>query len=353
MNGDVAYAVRPRRGDRRAPVIVLLIVAIVVALAVMRELAAPAIPFGDGGELLGQAESQPNFIRPIGLLLDILLELVALTALARVLDRRGWRPVPFIVATGLLSIVLATVYAIILKLAIHAGEPVTRAFLSGPIGGLQIYALWVLAYRYPRLADDARVRALEAEQLRQAAELSRLREHLQPHFLRNTLNAIAASVVDEPGEARNLLAALGDLLTESIENEGPTQTLGDEIAWLRRYGEIFEARHRGALRFVWDTDPRADAAVVPRLLLQPLVENAVRHGALARDGGGEVVVRTRRTDEGIEVVVADDGPGFDPRRESKGLGLRLVRRRLALECKGSTFRIDSSPAGTRAIVALP
>src|SRR5262249_56320828 len=114
---------------------------------------------------------------------------------------------------------------------------------------------------------------------------------------------------------------------------------------LRRQGEILGARPRNARRFVGDTDPAADAAVVPRLLLQPLVENAVRHGALAREGGGEVIVRTRRTDDGIEVVVEDDGPGFAAPRE--GLGLHLVRRRLALECPGASFPVDSSPAGPR------
>src|SRR5262249_23062752 len=198
-------------------------------------------------------------------------------------------------------------------------------FLSGPIAGLQAYALWVLAYRYPKLADDARLRAVEAERMRQAAELARLREHLQPHFLRNTLNAISAFVTDDPAAARNLLAALGDLFGETIENEGPTHSLGDELAWLRRYGEIFEARHRDVLRFVWDTDPAAGAAIVPRLLLQPLVENAVRHGALAREGGGEVVVRTRRTGGATEVVVADDGPAFAPRVADRGPGARVWR----------------------------
>jgi len=351
MKRGLVQAVPQATADRRAPVIVLIVVGIIVALAVMREILAPAAPFGDNIELLDQGDSQRNFIRPLGLLVDIVLSILALSSLARALDRRGWRPVASVVATSLLSIALSTVFVLILKQFLHGGSQLVRAFLSGPIAGLQVFALWVLAYRYPKLADDARVRALEAERLRQAAELARLREHLQPHFLRNTLNAIAAFVSDDPAEARNLLAALGDLLSESIEHEGPTQTLADEIAWLRRYGEIFEARHRGALRFLWDTDAAADAAVVPRLLLQPLVENAVRHGALAREGGGEVIVRTRRTDDGIEVIVEDDGPGFAALRE--GLGLHLVRRRLALECPGASLRVDSSPAGTRAVVRLP
>ena len=129
------------------------------------------------------------------------------------------------------------------------------------------------------------------------------------------------------------------------------QTLADETAWLRRYGEIFEARHRGTLRFVWDLDPAASAVQIPRLLLQPLVENAVRHGALARTDGGVVIVQTRRTEQGAMISVRDDGPGIDARRP-EGLGLRLVRRRLAIECEDARLNLESSTSGTRAIVEL-
>ena len=93
---------------------------------------------------------------------------------------------------------------------------------------------------------------------------------------------------------------------------------------------------------------------MPRLLLQPLVENAVNHGALARDGGGRVTVRTRvREGGGTRVEVEDNGPGFDPAGGPReGLGLRLVRCRVEMESRG-TFRIDQIPGGTRAVVELP
>jgi LytS/YehU family sensor histidine kinase len=130
--------------------------------------------------------------------------------------------------------------------------------------------------------------------------------------------------------------------------------LGEEIEWLRRYAEILEARYRGSIRFTWEEGPMTADARIPRLLLQPLVENAVHHGALARDGGGEVVVRTRNAGGGRTIVeVEDNGPGFDPTAASaEGLGLRLVRRRVEIEA-GGDFRIDCGPAGTRAVVELP
>jgi LytS/YehU family sensor histidine kinase len=198
------------------------------------------------------------------------------------------------------------------------------------------------------------MRALEMDRTRQATEIAQLREHLQPHFLRNSLNAIAALVTEDPSEARNLLGALGDLLTDSIDSSAPFRSLGEELGWLRRYAEILEARYRGALCFCWDEGPMTRETPLPRLLLQPLVENAVNHGALARDGGGRVTVRTRVRERGGTLVeIEDNGPGFDLAAASHGgLGLQLVRRRVEMEARG-TFRIEQSPEGTKAIVELP
>jgi signal transduction histidine kinase len=342
----------PGVADHRVPIVGVVVVAIIMALAIVRELLAPDVRImGYGADLVGASEPPPNYVRPFSLLVMMVTEMYALTRLARWLDQRAWRPVWNVVATSALAIALGALYAILFKSTLHVAAPMKRILVTGPIGGMQIYTLWVLAFRYPQIVDDARVRALEAEGLRRAAELSRLREHLQPHFLRNTLNTIAALVRDEPDTARDLLAALGDLLANPPEPDDPMHTLGEEIAWLRRYSEIFAARHRGALRFRWDLDPAASSVPIPRLLLQPLVENAVHHGALARSDGGDVVVQTRRTERGIVVVVQDDGPGMDLRRPN-GLGLHLVRRRLAMECRDASLRIESSASGTRAIVEL-
>jgi LytS/YehU family sensor histidine kinase len=118
--------------------------------------------------------------------------------------------------------------------------------------------------------------------------------------------------------------------------------------------EILEARHRGVLSFVWDEQPATRPAVVPRLLLQPLLENAVTHGALARHGGGLVTVRTRALPSGgTRIAIEDNGPGLDRSQPpAEGLGLRLVRRRVELESRG-TFRLESGAEGARAVLELP
>lgn len=355
-----------RSGARPASIIGGVAVALIVGMAVLRELIFPgANLIGGVVDLLDARYPYPNLWRPAGLLVAIVSDLVLLTVLTRALERRGVGVVWQVAAGSVLSMAIATLFAISVKPAIHHWHwaVIGKSLISGPIGGMQVYALWVLAFRYPKVIDDARLRALEADRLRRAAELSRLREHLQPHFLRNTLNAIAASVRHDPDEARDLLAVLGDLLSDSLDDDRPTQTLAEETAWLRRYTEIFAIRHRGALRFTWDLDPAAAAIELPRLLLQPLVENAVRHGALANVDGGEVRIATRRTREGVTVVVEDDGPGVAAGCP-EGLGLHLVRRRLAIECHDASLHISSSGSGpgsgsgsgsgpgTRAVVEL-
>jgi signal transduction histidine kinase len=238
---------------------------------------------------------------------------------------------------------------------------------SVPFGALyaQLYfGLWALAFVYPMAVESARVRTLEAQQLRSDAEVERLRAHLEPHFLLNTLNAIAGLVTEDPREARRLLVCLGDLLRDAVQETSEPQPLEKQIAWLRRYAQILEARHRGSLRFLWEVASECERAMLPRLLLQPLVENAVKHGALRRaDGAGKVLVRAESKADGTLVcVVEDNGPGMrlgarpdtaDAGVRDGGFGLQAVRRRLELEAPRASLRHESSSKGTKSIVEIP
>jgi signal transduction histidine kinase len=233
---------------------------------------------------------------------------------------------------------------------------VTRSSLFGVLNAQMYFGLWALAVVYPFAVEGARVRDLEAQQLRSEAEVARLRAHLEPHFLLNTLNAIAGLVTEEPREARRLLVCLGDLLRDAVQETSDLQPLDKQMAWLRRYAQILEARHRGALRFEWQVATDCEAELMPRLLLQPLVENAVQHGALQRtDGAGEVIVRaSRRSDGALVCVVEDNGPGMpDSDVRAGAFGLQAVRRRIELEAPDASLRLESSPQGTRSIVELP
>lgn len=252
----------------------------------------------------------------------------------------------------------------------HSGPPLRllRAVLLGLTSSQLHFGLWSLAFVLPSAIEEARVRSLEADklrleaaQLRSAAEVARLRANLEPHFLLNTLNAIAGLVTEDPREARRLLVCLGDLLRDALRDADEMQPLDEHVTWLRRYAEILEARHAGQLAFRWEVDGRARNVVVPRLLLQPLVENAVQHGALRRSGGGEVVIRATIADdpdrrgERLVCVIEDNGPGLGAERTRSGaFGLHAVRRRLELRyAHRASLRLESSAEGTRSIVELP
>lgn len=247
--------------------------------------------------------------------------------------------------------------------------PVAGALVFGAFWGIVLCVTWAIGFIYPAAAEDARLRALEAEKhrleaeklkleaerLRTAAELAHLRSQLEPHFLLNTLNAVAGLVTMRPKEARRLLGCLGDLLRDSLRDPQEMQTIGEEISWLRRYAEILESRHVGSLRFRWEVERATEGVLVPRLLLQPLVENAVNHGALQRSGEGEVLVRVCTEDgERVVCMIEDNGPGLpDGAPRSGAFGLRSVRRRLELKYEDATLRLESSTTGTRAIIRLP
>ena len=240
-----------------------------------------------------------------------------------------------------------------------------RALQFGLMYGIANYTLWSLAFVFPFAVEDARIRSLEseklrleAEKLRTAAELARLRAHLEPHFLLNTLNAIAGLVADDPREARRLLVCLGDLLRDALKDEDEMQTLDEQVRWLRRYAEILEARHPGHLLFRWQIAEESRSVLLPRLLLQPLVENAVKHGALRRGSEGQVTVKADLVGEGtprLICVIEDNGPGVpEAETRSGAFGLHAVRRRLELKFTDqASLRLESSPAGTKSIVELP
>ncbi|MBX3154762.1 MAG: histidine kinase [Deltaproteobacteria bacterium] len=223
----------------------------------------------------------------------------------------------------------------------------TSAFL-GAYNGVLVVGVWALAYVLPRAAREARERERERDQLRRAAEHARLRATLEPHFVLNTLNAIAGLVTADPEQARERIGDLGDLLRDAVRlADSSHHTLDDEVRWLERYTRILVSRHDGNLEVRWDVDPASRAASVPVLVLQPIVENAIQHGALQRPDGGRVEIATRVAGDRISCTIADNGPGFPPEPRPGAQGLALTRRRLSAEWPGATLSVASGRDGTR------
>jgi two-component system sensor histidine kinase AlgZ len=162
-----------------------------------------------------------------------------------------------------------------------------------------------------------------------AARLTELQARIRPHFLFNTLNSAIALVRAEPAKAETLLEDLSDLFRHALMDQGESVTLADEIALARRYLAIEQVRFGERLQLEWSLDPAADGARLPPLLLQPLVENAVRHGVEPSANGAQVRISTRRRGAVVVIKVSNTVPA-GPGPAGSGEALRNVRERLSL-----------------------
>ncbi|MEM1202979.1 MAG: histidine kinase [Acidobacteriota bacterium] len=181
--------------------------------------------------------------------------------------------------------------------------------------------------------DKFRERELKSTRLEGQLALARLevlKMQLHPHFLFNTLNAISALMHRDVDAADRMIALLSDLLRLSLDKDDRHQVpLKNELEFLDRYLAIEKIRFRDRLAVEMDVESPCLSAQVPRLILQPLVENSIRHGIAVRSASGRVAIRARRKGNRLDLSVSDDGPGLDgvaPRRE--GVGLANTRARL-------------------------
>jgi hypothetical protein len=227
--------------------------------------------------------------------------------------------------------------------------------------GLLLYGLLAsLAYAAAlvgRLRDEE-ARLARLGELRTRAELRALRARLDPHFLFNTLHSLLALVRREPRAAEEALERFGGLLHYVLraQEEGEEVRLGEEWAFVRDYLEIEALRLGERLRVEAAVEAAAEACLVPAFSLQPLVENAIRHGIAARAGGGRLAVRAALADGWLQVEVADDGGGAEPGEVGDGgQGLALVRERLrAVHGERATLEVETAPgAGFAARLRLP
>ncbi len=211
----------------------------------------------------------------------------------------------------------------------------TRFFMEAPNDALGyaivVGALALLDAHRARRARERREAELERHLTR--AQLTSLRLQLQPHFLFNALNTISQTMYDDPAAADEMIGHLAELLRQSLRTTHAQEvTLAEELAILDPYVAIMRARFGDDLAIVKEVSPTIGRALVPSLLLQPLVENAVRHGNAARLGRGRVEVRARRTGEQLVLEVWDDGcgPAVSAQLSGAGVGLGSTAERLTL-----------------------
>ena len=250
-------------------------------------------------------------------------------------------------------------------------DPMPIDFTMTLVLHFQIWFLsyWVIVavrqavYNYTRFRErEVRASVLEAKLAQ--AQLEMLKMQLHPHFLFNTLHAISTLIHKDPDAADEMVAQLSDLLRMTLATIGIQEvTLQQELEFLDRYLDIQKTRFQDRLEVTLDIPAETLDVRVPNQVLQPIVENAIRHGIDARSGQGLIEIRARATDHMLELTVRDDGPGLrsevkldvqpdNAPREGRGIGLANTRARLReLYGPASTLHLGNHPEGG-AIVTL-
>ena len=275
--------------------------------------------------------------------------LAAVAAMFGAPDLMAWVAQFALLTGGALPATLAWLLAICaakrLLMRLPDGLRYTAAASAGALAGL--YGCWVLAIAnllesppwWASAASGMLVSALLVAALVMRAKgrlpadttarLTELQSRIRPHFLFNTLNSAIALVRAEPAKAETLLEDLSDLFRHALIDQGDAVTLAEEISLAQRYLAIEQVRFGERLQVQWQLDPAADAARLPPLLLQPLVENAVRHGVEPSPVGAEVRISTERRGNNAVIKVTNTVP-HGQGTSGHGVALRNVRERLLL-----------------------
>jgi two-component system, LytTR family, sensor kinase len=232
------------------------------------------------------------------------------------------------------------------------------------LGGWAIYGALVGALQALRYHDRYLTGRLHLERVEKSllqSRLQALRLHLEPHFLFNALNSISSEVEQDPELAREMISDLGALLRQSLECQDKSEIpLSRELALLDHYLSIQKIRFGDRMNVKLEIEPDTLSAEVPSMLLQPLIENAIRHGIERKRTGGRIIISASKVGTELQLSVADNGPGL-PRdwtlERSIGHGLRVTLERLAAiypdlasECLSIGRR---ARGGTQVMIRIP
>jgi sensor histidine kinase YesM len=230
-----------------------------------------------------------------------------------------------------------------------------RTIIWNSVENYGVYGLILLlhhVYRYYTRFRQGELRASQLEARLSQAQLQALKMQLHPHFLFNTLHSISSLVHKNPEAADRMLARLGDFLRMTLENSGAQEVkLKQELEFLRCYLEIERIRFQDRLTTEMNIDPRALDTRVPNLILQPIVENAIRHGVAPRSAPGRIEIQAKQHNGTLRIEVKDNGPGLLPNQRAdgllhKGLGLANTKARLE-QLYGAAHRLElaENPGG--------
>lgn len=234
---------------------------------------------------------------------------------------------------------------------------------AGPWLLVAVYATTLFSVALPiKVWNSTRTeKKLEQQQLRlNEARLAALSSQINPHFLFNTLNSVTSLIRLDPDQARQVVYKLSKILRRLLRQQDNLIPLRDELGFIEDYLSIEMVRFGEKLRFVKEVEPDTMDLLVPSMLLQPLIENSIRHGLASKVDGGTIRVRARRIGTQLQIVVEDDGVGIPESRlarmfEQGGIGVNNVNERLKV-LYGDSYRmwIDSRPGeGTSTGIEIP
>ncbi|HEX9483539.1 MAG TPA: histidine kinase [Gemmatimonadaceae bacterium] len=281
------------------------------------------------------------------------------------IERERWRRNLFV---QLLASVLCVVaqYALYVPLArFVVGPEQSLSGLLASMGLSELMAFWALigiihAVEFYRRGREREASALRLEARLADAQLHALTARLRPHFLFNTLGAISELIHRDPEGADAMITRLSNLLRATLSRpDDPLISLSEEIALGAQFIDIMRIRYGPRLSVDIRLDPPLRRALVPALVLQPLIENALEHGVARRRGPALVTIvveRVRRAeDDALQMAVTDDGPGFPPTGVTEGVGISTTRERLGqLYGTRYTFRTENTETGgARVTVTIP
>ena len=235
----------------------------------------------------------------------------------------------------------------------------TDSLLSMSVTGLLTYWLVVglyQAFHFYQAAMERQTRAAQLQTQLSQAELENLKSQLHPHFLFNSLHTIGILMQEDVEAASHLLVSLGDLLRMALERRDNEITLRSELEFVDKYLEIEQTRFHDRLKVFTDVPPDLLGVYVPSLALQPLVENAIKHGISVDSTAGRLEIAAQRHNGTVWLRVRDDGPGPAPgSRPRFGVGLTNVQSRLK-QLYGDEASLELTSAGGRgceAVITIP
>jgi len=233
---------------------------------------------------------------------------------------------------------------------------------SPPWAVIAVYAATLLAVTIPlKIWNSARneMTVEDQQRLLMQAKLDALTSQINPHFLFNTLNSVSSLIRTDPSQARLVVYKLSSILRRLLRKHDNFSPLRDELQLIEDYLSIEVIRFGEKLRFVKQVDPQTEEILVPSMLLQPLIENCIKHGLSSKVEGGTILLRTRKTNGRLHLLVEDNGVGIAEAKLAtlleQGIGVSNVNERLKV-LFGTDYRmwIDSKPNhGTRIEIEVP